>query len=52
MFRVVESCLHAMDESDLVEEFTTLWEAQKYVDDNEEHANEFGYCLFIEGEGI
>lgn len=50
MFRVLECQLHDMDEGTLVEEFHTRWEAEKYVDNNEEHANDFGYTLFIEGD--
>ena len=50
MIKVMECQLHDMDEGTVVAEFTTRWEAEQYVDNNEEHANEFGYALLIEGD--
>jgi len=47
-FRVVEGTLHDMNHYDFVADFDTMWEAQKYVDENDDRAFDSGYCLFIE----
>ena len=49
-FRVLECNLHDETEGTVVAVVETRWEAEQYVDFNEERANEGGYCLFIEGE--
>ena len=49
-FKVIECNLHDETEGTVVAVVETRWEAEQYVDLNEERANEGGYCLFIEGE--
>ncbi len=49
-FKILECNLFDMDQGTIVATRDTHWEAEQYVDENEKHANEGGYCLFIEEE--